>query len=934
MVLLGWFIYLPALLTAQIQFNQKEGTISVKGLGHYIHSENSPSANAENMVRMNFSDAIKLGNPHGIIADIDPGGWVELAVYSTEKDAQGNLKVGKQIYEGYVNETSATYRIKPMDETIYLDKLDIPTNCKSSLDIACRVQEANIYKEEPCVITKDNGWFTFFRRGPTLKEKIDCSGGKYPLGSKQPVVVRLFISHATVKSIKIPGVSTTDLPSMFDFPFDFKSFAIIGNYGCAQKVGGNTLENVASMINNNMDHWKTKPDFMLSLGNDSYHELSPGICGGTTFDDNVGKFFHNYIKPYSGKHGAESPHVNRFFPVPGQIDYTDSNGNMLANLDGEKKWRSFFSKSTEQVKHYDFVKGDVHFFALNTNNRTGRNPTPIADENSVLAQWLKAKLERSTSKFKIVYFHHPPYASGVTGNNGHSVLRWPFKRWGADIVISGGANFYERHQVNGFTYIVNGTGGRGLTAVPPGNYASTLVGGTHVEQYGAMVVYAMGRDLMFRFQDINGVVLDQFVLFQDGATYYDDRVDHPLPALGQSETTDVFLILGQSNTGGRCNESNTDYGRCPLEAADQGALSNTFLLNEHNRFEAATNPINKYSTVELVPPAWQTVSVGWTFGPKVYQGTNTKVGLISNARGGLRWETWQKNWNTPAKPKSYESFLKVFLKKAYTGENPYREALSRTTNALDHYTNSKVKAILMLQGEWTAAFIWPGGKPTPAQKTALFAQLDGFISDFRNDLKTHTGENSYATMPWFMAELRRDAAASPKHFMKTKEMNKALHEYASTRQHVYIVSSKDLTVNKDGVHYDYRSQKTLGERFAQAYLKTLPSAGNKIAKEKTEVERVEIDEHEHIMIYPNPAEDMLTVRLGNTIVGKVKVEIKTAAGMVLRSWELNSNENSKQHRSSSSFVINDLNKLIPASGLYFVDIASNAGKITKKLIIK
>jgi hypothetical protein len=38
-------------------------------------------------------------------------------------------------------------------------------------------------------------------------------------------------------------------------------------------------------------------------------------------------------------------------------------------------------------------------------------------------------------------------------------MQWPFKEWGADIVIAGHEHDYERIVVDGLTYLVNGLGG-------------------------------------------------------------------------------------------------------------------------------------------------------------------------------------------------------------------------------------------------------------------------------------------------------------------------------------------------------------------------------------------------------------------------------------------------------------------------------------------
>ena len=74
---------------------------------------------------------------------------------------------------------------------------------------------------------------------------------------------------------------------------------------------------------------------------------------------------------------------------------------------------------------------------------------------SVQGEWLKEELASSTSKFNIVVGHQTPYSSGFTDRPGHGNspdLQWPFKEWGADLVVSGHEHIYERLRVDNMTY--------------------------------------------------------------------------------------------------------------------------------------------------------------------------------------------------------------------------------------------------------------------------------------------------------------------------------------------------------------------------------------------------------------------------------------------------------------------------------------------------
>ena len=112
------------------------------------------------------------------------------------------------------------------------------------------------------------------------------------------------------------------------------------------------------------------------------------------------------------------------------------------------------SNSSGNERYYDFVRGQVHFFVLNSNTAEPNGTS----SSSVQAHWLQAQLAASTSAWNIVLFHHPPYSSDTT-HGSTTYMQWPFAQWGADAVMSGHAHDYERIVRDGIVYFVNGLGG-------------------------------------------------------------------------------------------------------------------------------------------------------------------------------------------------------------------------------------------------------------------------------------------------------------------------------------------------------------------------------------------------------------------------------------------------------------------------------------------
>lgn len=253
-------------------------------------------------------------------------------------------------------------------------------------------------------------------------------------------------------------------------------FAVIGDYG---KAGANEL-NVSNLVKS----WN--PQFVITLGDNNYE-----LGEDSTIDQNIGQYYHEFIYPYYGTYGSGDT-VNRFFPSMGNHDwYTDSASAFL----------SYFTLPGNE-RYYDFVKGNIHFFSIDSDV----NEPDGIDSSSVQANWLKNALYNSASEFKIVYFHHAPYSSS-SSHGSNPVLQWPFKKWGASVVMAGHDHTYERLFIDSITYIVNGLGGKSIYAF------GTPVAGSQVRynnNYGAMKVNSYNDSLVCEFFSVSGNRRDYF----------------------------------------------------------------------------------------------------------------------------------------------------------------------------------------------------------------------------------------------------------------------------------------------------------------------------------------------------------------------------------------------------------------------------------------
>jgi hypothetical protein len=254
-------------------------------------------------------------------------------------------------------------------------------------------------------------------------------------------------------------------------------FAVIGDFG----GNGPPEADVAALVKS----WD--PDFVITLGDNNYPSGS-----ASTIDATIGQYYHEFIYPYTGQFGAGAE-TNRFFPSLGNHDWL---------TDAAQPYLDYFTLPGDE-RYYDYTWGPVHFFVLDSDLA---EPDGVSS-SSVQGEWLKDRLAESTSPWNVVYFHHAPYSSGLHGPSDW--MQWPFKAWGASVVLSGHDHTYERLKVDGLTYFVNGLGGGSIYHFP------SLYPGSQVRynaDYGAMLVEADAGQMTFQFFNRKNKLIDTFTL--------------------------------------------------------------------------------------------------------------------------------------------------------------------------------------------------------------------------------------------------------------------------------------------------------------------------------------------------------------------------------------------------------------------------------------
>lgn len=258
--------------------------------------------------------------------------------------------------------------------------------------------------------------------------------------------------------------------------------AVVGDYGTTEPGSFDVAAHVRALA----------PEFVLTLGDNNYENGA-----ALTIDAHIGQHYHEFIWNYAGSFGAGAP-IQRFYPVLGNHDWRAA---------GALPYLDYFSLPGNE-RYYDFRRGPVHFFALDSDEH---EPDGIRAD-SVQAAWLEARLAASDAPFKVVYMHHAPYCSSAT-HGSHGDLQWPFREWGASIVLTGHDHLYERLSVSGFPYLVNGLGGKSRYAF--GN----PVGGSELRfnaADGLTWLEADDESLRVRFLTADDAVMDDYVLPRGG----------------------------------------------------------------------------------------------------------------------------------------------------------------------------------------------------------------------------------------------------------------------------------------------------------------------------------------------------------------------------------------------------------------------------------
>ena len=296
---------------------------------------------------------------------------------------------------------------------------------------------------------------------------------------------RQYVYSAMVNNQQIGDATSCHFRTAGPGPFNFLVFGDSGQATREQFA-------IASRIGSE------DPAFILHVGDIAY------------MDGTFAQYQSNYFPYYSGLMSCVP-----FFTTPGNHDYMTNNAAPYLALHSVPQRTVPIN---DRGRYYSFDWGNAHFVSLDSNASLEQ----AVEGNGKMLAWLENDLRSTRAFWRVVFFHHPPYATGL--HQGDILCSWArekivpiLERYGVQVVFSGHEHSYQRShpvrdnttttQGDGTVYITSGGGGAVLYPV----FAHPLLA---VRQSSHHYVRAemRGAQLTFRAIGIDGREIDNVML--------------------------------------------------------------------------------------------------------------------------------------------------------------------------------------------------------------------------------------------------------------------------------------------------------------------------------------------------------------------------------------------------------------------------------------
>ncbi|MEP5339025.1 MAG: sialate O-acetylesterase [Algibacter sp.] len=222
----------------------------------------------------------------------------------------------------------------------------------------------------------------------------------------------------------------------------------------------------------------------------------------------------------------------------------------------------------------------------------------------------------------------------------------------------------------------------------------------------------------------------------------------------------LFVFAGQSNMAGRAAIEEIDFAKIP----------NVYVLDDNDNFIPARNPLNLYSNVKKERYR-QRLGPAYSFAKAIHRAyPKDSILLVVNARGGTAIERFMKGDST-----------------AY-----YKKTIDRIKGVQQNNPSATLEAI-----------IWHQGESNRNNYQTYLANLNKLTEDYRTDLNS-------PDLPFICGQL---GLWNPEY----KHIRNEISKIETTIPNAFLVSSDGLT-NFDEHHFNSKSQRLLGTRYAAKYL--------------------------------------------------------------------------------------------------------------------
>jgi hypothetical protein len=131
------------------------------------------------------------------------------------------------------------------------------------------------------------------------------------------------------------------------------------------------------------------------------------------------------------------------------------------------------------------------------------------------------------------------------------------------------------------------------------------------------------------------------------------------------------------------------------------------------------------------------------------------------------------------------------------------------------YSNFQEKAVISRTRGVIKCILWHQG-----ERDANEENIPGYSESLKELFSSFRDETGYEQLPIIMGELGTFAWPPEKQDYFNK-INDTIHSLAEEDDHCHWISSDDLDHKGDHLHFDARSQRELGRRYAEKYLQTI-----------------------------------------------------------------------------------------------------------------